>query len=347
MRRILIVDDSRTVRQALEASLEPWGFELDMAENGAVALQRLRAAPFDLVFLDINMPVLDGPSLLRVMRAQGIGAKVVLVTSGASSNVVASTVRLGAADYVGKPFTPQKIRDVISRVLDLDLAALAPEPPRVLVQSADEGLPGSLRALLPPHVILEAVPTLAACLDRAEEGSWALVLLGREVAEGADLVRARQPVAGIFVVADGADPQRAHAPDGALDGVLPRGMDGDFVHGFLRANYTRPLVWVENHLLRAAGFEGNPHQNWIGAYFTQLGRTLCARAEREAAVAPDVAIDLRSVPADGDRAAALIATVRDHLDALGAAPVFTVTPELRKALAPREEIKRAVIVESP
>jgi len=167
------------------------------------------------------------------------------------------------------------------------------------------------------------------------------------VAEGADLVRARQPVAGIFVVADGADPQRAHAPDGALDGVLPRGMDGDFVHGFLRANYTRPLVWVENHLLRAAGFEGDPHQNWIGAYFAQLGRTLCARAEREAAVAPDVAIDLRSVPADGDRAAALIATVRDHLDALGAAPVFTVTPELRKALAPREEIKRAVIVESP
>src|SRR5690242_20594038 len=119
MRRVLIVDDSRNVRRMLESSLQPWGFEVQHAENGAQALQRLRASSIDLVFLDLNMPVLDGAGLLRVLRAQGIAAKVVLVTSGTSSPVIASAVKLGASEYVSKPFTGSQIRDVVARVLHL------------------------------------------------------------------------------------------------------------------------------------------------------------------------------------------------------------------------------------
>ena len=71
MRRVLLVDDSRVVRQALQAALEPYGFEVEHAENGASALLLLRKHPFDIAFVDLNMPVLDGPALLRMMRARG------------------------------------------------------------------------------------------------------------------------------------------------------------------------------------------------------------------------------------------------------------------------------------
>ncbi len=157
MRRILIVDDSRNVRRMLEASLQPWGFDVQLAENGAKALVQLRAAPVDLVFLDINMPVLDGPSLLRIMRSQGIASRVVLVTSGAATQVIASTVKLGAAEYLSKPFTSQQVRDVVARVLKLDLSSMRPFRPRVLLQCAEESFAQALRSLVPEHVDIDSL----------------------------------------------------------------------------------------------------------------------------------------------------------------------------------------------
>ncbi len=343
MRRVLLVDDSRNVRRMLEACLQPWGFEVHHAGDGAVALGQLRASPFDLVFLDINMPVLDGPSLLRVLRAQGIQVPVVLVTSGAATNVIASTVKLGASEYVSKPFTPRQIRDVVARALHLDLASLPQYRPRVLFQGQEGDAGGELRAHLPEHVELDAVATLKDALVACESAAYALVLFDARLVEAADLLRARQRDAGLLAMLDGdVDRERMFEVEPPLDGVVPRTLDDALVRDVLYPNFLRPLAFAEGGTIRASGYEGAPAH--LGAYFRQLGRALRSRAELEVQVAPDVALDLCRVPPDAARVAALVRGLCADLDALGAAAAFTVTPEVRERLVGPHAIANAVVL---
>lgn len=343
MRSILLVDDSRGVRKMLEACLQPWGFEVQHAENGAAALTLLKTARVDLVFLDINMPVLNGPSLLRILRSQGIDVPVVLVTSGAAMPVVASTVKLGAAEYVSKPFTPQQIRDVVARVLNLDLARLRQYRPSVLLQCGDDAFAQQLRALLPEHVAIEAAPQLTEALDLAEKKTYALVLLDAQVAEAAALLRERQPLAGILAVGAHPPADPLAAGEGPLDGEVPLQLGEEVVKDLLYANYLRPLVFAEGGTLRASGFEG-PARN-APAYFRQLGRALAWHAEREAAAQPDVVLDLRRVPADAAQLVPLVQLLMQVLEGLGAAPAFALSAEQRALLAGRPEEARLVLVE--
>jgi len=346
MRRILLVDDSRNVRRMLEASLQPWGFDVQHAENGAKALVQLKAAPVDLIFLDINMPVLDGPSLLRIMRSQGITARVVLVTSGAATQVIASTVKLGAAEYISKPFTPKQVRDVVARVLKLDLSKMQLFRPRVLLQCVEESFAQSLRSFLPEHVDIDAAPLLADAVELADRTRYDLVILDAAVLEAAQLLRIRQPGAGIFAVSPGPeDASRLDGAEGALDGLLTLDLDDEIVKDFLYATYLRPLVFVEGGILRASGFEGDPRH--VAAYFRQLGRALCARAEKESSVAPDVSVDLRRAPADTERIPALVREICGHLDVAGAAPAFCVTPDQRAAFAGLEDESHFVFLDLP
>ncbi|MGZ3429727.1 MAG: response regulator, partial [Polyangia bacterium] len=120
MRRVLVIDDSRLVRAQMQAALAPYGFEVEAAENGGVALQKLTTASWDLVFLDLNLPVMDGPTLLRIARAKGVTAPVVLVTSVSSAHVVSGLFRLGATHYILKPFTADQIRSTTAKILQLD-----------------------------------------------------------------------------------------------------------------------------------------------------------------------------------------------------------------------------------
>lgn len=344
MRRILLVDDSRSVRQMLEASLQPWGFEVQHAENGAKALAQLKASPVDLVFLDINMPVLDGPSLLRIMRSQGIDARVVLVTSGAATQVIASSVKLGAAEYMSKPFTPQQVRDVVARVLKLDLSRMRQVHPRVLLQCAEESFAQTLRLLMPEHVEIDAAPLLAEALELVDQRQYDLILLDEQVLEAAQLLRDRQPSAGIFGLCAGpADPACLDRASGPLDGLVSLDLDDAVARDFLYATYLRPLVFIEGGALRASGFEGAPGH--IGAYFRQLGRALVTRAEKEASVTPDVSVDLRRAPADAERVPVLVRELCDRLDAIGSAPAFCLTPEQRASFAGQEDESRFVFLD--
>lgn len=344
MRRILVVDDSRGVRQKLEACLQPWGFEVQHAENGAKALALLRAQPADLVFLDINMPVLDGPSLLRIMRSQGMVTPVVLVTSGATTPLIASAIKLGAAEFVSKPFTPERIREVVARMLRLDLRSLPQYRPRVLLQCAEESFAQSLRGLLPDHVEIDAAPLLADALELAERKAYGLVIVDAGVLEAAAPLRARQPCAGIFGVMAGRKESApvAEPSDGPLDGSLPLELDPATANEFLYDNFLRPLVFVEGGVLRASGYEGPSRHLW--AYFRQLGRVLGARAEREAAVTADVSIDLRRAPAH-EGIAGVIRSINGRLDLLGAAAAFALTPEQQAVLQKTEDHERVVLLD--
>src|SRR5688572_27327732 len=103
--RLLIVDDNKVNRLLLARSVELQGYRAALAENGRVALEKLRSASFDLLLLDIEMPELDGFAVLEQIKADSqLSNMPVIVTSSIEGleNVV-RCINLGAEDYLPKP----------------------------------------------------------------------------------------------------------------------------------------------------------------------------------------------------------------------------------------------------
>lgn len=119
---ILVVDDSATVRAVIRKTLELSGIELGEfleAANGKEGLETLRKSWVDLVFCDINMPVMNGEEMIRAMREDEElrSIPVVVVSTEASSTRIEALHRLGVQDYIKKPFTPEMLRNVVKTLL--------------------------------------------------------------------------------------------------------------------------------------------------------------------------------------------------------------------------------------
>ena len=102
--RLLIVDDEPGLRDMLADALGLAGYHVDVAGDGHVAMGKLREEAFDLVISDINMPKVDGFELLEKMRAAGYNLPVILLTARQEKHDVVKGFRVGADDYVTKPF---------------------------------------------------------------------------------------------------------------------------------------------------------------------------------------------------------------------------------------------------
>jgi DNA-binding response OmpR family regulator len=113
---ILIVDDEKNIRMTMSQSLEPLGFPVETAVNGEEALSRLDSAPCGLVFLDLKMPGLDGMEVLRIIRRKWPRLRVVIITAHGTIDSAVEAMKLGAVDFVQKPFSPGEIRDLAQRV---------------------------------------------------------------------------------------------------------------------------------------------------------------------------------------------------------------------------------------
>jgi sigma-B regulation protein RsbU (phosphoserine phosphatase) len=106
--RLLVVDDLETNRDLLLRRVRRLGHEADVAVNGREALEKLRAAPWDLVLLDITMPEMDGYETLRQIKADPLlmQTPVVMVSAIDETESVTRCLELGADDYLTKPFNP-------------------------------------------------------------------------------------------------------------------------------------------------------------------------------------------------------------------------------------------------
>ncbi len=114
---ILTVDDSRAVRNIIGKQLKALGYEVLEAENGERGLDQLQSAHVDLVLLDVNMPELDGPAMLRKLRERGDQTPVIMLTSESERTIVMDAMALGISDYILKPFKPEELRDKVVAVL--------------------------------------------------------------------------------------------------------------------------------------------------------------------------------------------------------------------------------------
>jgi DNA-binding response OmpR family regulator len=124
--RILIVDDDANIRTSVRLCLEAAGYTVEQAVNGADALEKVHASPPDLVLLDLAMPVLDGMTVLaelRGMLSRQSSPRAIVMTAHGSVRTAIQAVRLGASDFIEKPFTPDELRLSITSVLHDELPA--------------------------------------------------------------------------------------------------------------------------------------------------------------------------------------------------------------------------------
>ena len=115
--RILVVDDEVKMRRVLEMSLRNMGYEVSQAADGAEAMACFDEAPFDLVMTDLNMPRMDGMQLLRSLRERGEEVPVIVLTAFGSIETAVEAMKLGAADYIIRPFEMDTVELAVTRAL--------------------------------------------------------------------------------------------------------------------------------------------------------------------------------------------------------------------------------------
>lgn len=116
--RILVVDDESGFRELCVDLLSDAGFEVEAATDGKKALERLSEAPFQLVLSDINMPMMDGMTLLKNAKSQYPLVEVVLMTAFGGLQSALEALRFGAYDYITKPFTREALVATVGRCLE-------------------------------------------------------------------------------------------------------------------------------------------------------------------------------------------------------------------------------------
>jgi DNA-binding response OmpR family regulator len=137
--RILVVDDEPNIRVVLRAALEMAGYMVELACNGAKALELVDAGGIDLVVLDLNMPVLDGMTVLqRLADRTPPRPRVIVLTAHGSIPAAVKAVRLGASDFLQKPVLPEDFLLSVASVLDEP--SPVPMPPDAHLSNVSEVL---------------------------------------------------------------------------------------------------------------------------------------------------------------------------------------------------------------
>ena len=116
---VFLVEDSRTMRTLVRNVLERDGYEVRESADGRQALDALHSIAPDLVITDINMPEMDGITLLREIRKLPTlhRTPVLILTTESDDEVKASARAAGATGWIGKPFHPDQLREIVAHVL--------------------------------------------------------------------------------------------------------------------------------------------------------------------------------------------------------------------------------------
>ncbi|MGH7267442.1 MAG: ATP-binding protein [Candidatus Rokuibacteriota bacterium] len=192
--RILVVDDEEGPREAIRMILKPY-FQVYTAGSGDEVLASLGSVRPDVIFMDVKMPRLDGVQLLERVKAADPLVEVVMITAYASLDTVQRAMRLGAMDYLLKPFGPKELQESAERALarrrervSAPSGALAPliGQMRDLARRGDpvggpDDLPGLLRAML--HEVQRSLGAVAASFFGTEPAAVVHADLPSETAD--------------------------------------------------------------------------------------------------------------------------------------------------------------------
>ncbi len=140
--RILIVDDDEAMVRTTSMILERKGYDVDTASSGEEALDAVREEPYDIIFMDIRMPVMDGVETHRKLKEIRPDAAVMMMTAYAVEDLVKEAIQDGACGILYKPLDFEKVMDIIQRAQEKREGAL------ILVVDDDRGMCKALREVL-------------------------------------------------------------------------------------------------------------------------------------------------------------------------------------------------------
>ena len=116
---VLVIDDEAAVNNNIRKILAKKGYSVDQAMNKEEALQKIEAKAYRLALLDLKIPGVQGLELLQAIREKSPETLVIIITGYASIETAVESARLGAVDYLPKPFTPDEIRKVTENAIRL------------------------------------------------------------------------------------------------------------------------------------------------------------------------------------------------------------------------------------
>ena len=280
--RVLVVDDDPSVLDVLHLLLGD-RYDVEAAPDGESALRLLLSEPVDLVLLDVVMEGLDGITLLQQMRRGGVDVPVVMLSAINTAWTAAAAMRLGAVDYITKPFDDAELLDAVDSALHRAAEAAdfrpAEDTARILLAGCPVGLAAALAGALAYHARVESIPADADAITALPPVSPDLVVLDVGAApnphESLLWIRTRFPLAAITIV---NVPARARESAlGAEAGsatILPRPLVLRDLFESLRAELRPSLRPLPHFSARVVGVIDHVSAHYAALNMRDLGRSL-------------------------------------------------------------------------
>jgi PAS domain S-box-containing protein len=171
---ILVVDDGPENRQLLSVVLSDLGLQVSLAENGQEALDAVKNTSFDVVLMDIQMPVMDGYEAVKAMRDRGIEWPIMALTANAMAGYEARILEAGFSHYMSKPINLDKLSELLAQLLGGTAIAVseshdvADDSPMGATDGSDVTLPAEQAMLISPYLMkdLRFAPIISEFKDR-------------------------------------------------------------------------------------------------------------------------------------------------------------------------------------
>jgi len=172
--RFLIAEDNQVNRELFTTILKKMGYQSRTAENGQIAVDAALAEPFDIVFMDMHMPVMNGIEATRILRQRGLQTPIIAVTASAAKEDQAKCLESGMNDALSKPFRRRELEAVLARWMPKDAGTTADRLPEAGAQAAAAPVSalvfdakGALAAFMGERAVVAAV--FSGFLDSTRE----------------------------------------------------------------------------------------------------------------------------------------------------------------------------------
>jgi len=172
--KILVIDDEAVIREGIRQTMCLEGYEVEVAPNGKIGLEKLQKSSFQVVVSDLKMPGMHGIEVLKAIRVLQPDVPVIIITGYATVDSAVEAMKNGAFDYLTKPFLPEQIAEKINsaaRQRELELSSLPGEEDNLEDHACDAFVGRSKQMQKVYQRILQVAPTNSTVLITGESGT--------------------------------------------------------------------------------------------------------------------------------------------------------------------------------